>query len=51
MTHSDRETMQRAIGIIEGASYGAGERMQDALALAVELLDSVLESGEEAVRK
>lgn len=34
--------MQRAIGIIEGASYGAGSRVQDALALACGLLDEVL---------
>lgn len=47
MTLSNRETMQRAIGIIEGASYGASSRLQDALALACEMLDSVLESEDE----
>lgn len=42
MTQGNRETMQRALGIIEGAMYGASERVQDALALATELIDSVL---------
>ena len=42
MKQSNRETLQRAIGIIEGASYGASERVQDALTLAAELLDAVL---------
>lgn len=42
MTKSNRETMQRALGIIEGASFGANIRVQDALALACEMLDSVL---------
>ena len=44
MTQENRETMQRAVGIIEGAMYGASERVQDALALATELIDSVLNS-------
>ena len=42
MTPENRETMQRAIGIIEGASWGANARVQDALAVAVEMLDGVL---------
>lgn len=42
MTTNNRETMQRAIGILEGAAYGASERVQDAFALAVEMLDGVL---------
>ena len=29
MKPDNRETMQRAIGIIEGASYGAGTRCLD----------------------
>lgn len=49
MKLDNRETMQRAIGIIEGASYGAGSRIQDALSLACELLDSVLSDKEEQV--
>lgn len=42
MKLTNRETMQRAIGIIEGISFTVNTRVQDALALAVELLDSVL---------
>ena len=44
MTQKNRETMQRAVGIIEGAMYGASERVQDALILATELIDSVMDS-------
>ncbi len=47
MTINNRETMQRAIGIIEGASYGANSRVQDALITAVEMLDTVLNAEEE----
>ena len=46
MTIENRETMQRAIGIIEGASYGANTRVQDALELACEMLDNVLQNEE-----
>ena len=46
MTQNNRETMQRAIGIIEGASYGANSRVQDALITAVEMLDEVLKDEE-----
>lgn len=41
MTQKNRENLQRAIGIIEGASYSASPRVQDALVLACEILDSV----------
>ena len=44
MTTENRETIQRAIGIIEGASFGTGKRVIDALALACDLLDAVLNS-------
>lgn len=47
MKLNNRETMQRALGIIEGASYGASSRVQDALALAAEMLDSILDDEEE----
>lgn len=47
MKPDNRETMQRAIGIIEGASYGAGTRVQDALITAVEMLDAILNDKEE----
>jgi hypothetical protein len=42
MTSENRETMQRAIGIIEGASYMVKQAVQEALMLAVEILDEVL---------
>ena len=41
MTQNNRENLQRAIGIIEGASFGASPKVQDALALACEILDSI----------
>ena len=44
MTQENRETMQRAMGIIEGVSFGASDSVQNALALATELIDSVLNS-------
>lgn len=44
MTQKNRETMQRALGVIEGTMYGASERVRDALALATELIDSVMDS-------
>ncbi len=43
MTLKNREAMNRAIGIIEGASYGASEKVQNALCNALEILESVLE--------
>ena len=47
MKLDNRETMQRAIGIIEGASWGASSRVQDALAVACEMLDAILNDKEE----
>lgn len=43
MTQENRETMNRAIGILEGAAYGAAERVIDAISLATEMLSSVLD--------
>ena len=43
MEQINREMLQRAIGIIEGASFGAKSDIRDALALAVELLESILD--------
>lgn len=43
MKRNNRETLQRAIGIIEGASYGAKSNVQDALTAALEMLDAVLD--------
>ena len=47
MTKENRETMQRAIGIIEGISYSASAKVQDVLMLAVELFDEVLKKESE----
>lgn len=46
MKLNNRETMQRAIGIIEGASFGASSRVQDALAIACDMLDEILNDEE-----
>lgn len=46
MTSETRETIQRALGIIEGASYGAKEWVQDALALAVGMIEELLKEDE-----
>ncbi len=47
MKAKNREELQRAVGIIEGVSYGAGKRIQDALCTALEVIDQVLMSEEE----
>ena len=47
MKLTNREKMQRALGIIEGAYFVASSRVQDALDLACEMLDSVLNDEEE----
>lgn len=46
MTAENRETLQRALGILEGASYGASERVQNAIYGAVEMIDIVLDKEE-----
>lgn len=46
MKLKNKETMQRAIGIIEGVSWSADQKIADALVAVVEMLDSVLESEE-----
>ena len=46
MTAESRESMERAIGIIEGVSFCVPQNVQDALAVAADILESVL-SGEE----
>lgn len=48
MKQDNRETMQRAIGIIEGVSWGASQRVIDALSAAAEMLDAILNDKEEA---
>lgn len=42
MTPDNRETMQRALGILEGVYFGAPERVRDAICTAVEMIDTVL---------
>ena len=44
MTRDNRETMQRALGILEGAYFGASERVQEAIGTAVDMLDAVLQT-------
>ena len=46
MTQENRETIQRALGILEGVSYGAEERVQDAISLAVGMISAVLDKEE-----
>ena len=48
MKRDNRETMQRAIGIIEGVSWGASQRVIDALSVAMDMLDAILNDKEEA---
>ncbi len=47
MKATNRENLCRAVGIIEGASYGAAQRVIDAIDLAVNLIDSILDDDEE----
>ena len=42
MTAESRESMERAIGIIEGVSFCVPQNVQDALAVAGEMLDEIL---------
>jgi hypothetical protein len=42
MTAENRETVQRALGVLEGAAYGASQRVQEALYNAIETIDAVL---------
>lgn len=47
MTQNNRESKQRAVGIIEGVSFVVSEQAEDALAVAIEILVSVLDKEEE----
>ena len=51
MTQDNRETMQRAIGMIEGAYCVAKPQVQHALQCAVEMLDEVMNKEEEREEK
>lgn len=42
MTINQKETIQRAVGIIEGIAYGVDEKAADGLVTAVEMIDGVL---------
>lgn len=42
MTQTNREQMKEAIGIILGVSFCVGDAGQEALAIAIELLEEVL---------
>ena len=47
MKATNREILCRAVGILEGASYGAAERVIEAISIACELIDSVIDDDEE----
>jgi hypothetical protein len=47
MKVTNRETLQRAVGIIEGASWSASTKVQEALCTAVEMIDAILNDKEE----
>ena len=44
LTQADRETIQRALGMIEGISYKVSGEASSALAVAVDMIDGVLNS-------
>lgn len=47
MTPENRESMNRAIGMIEGAMFGASERVRDVLSLAADYLENILKEDKE----
>lgn len=44
MTQENRETMQRAIGVIDGVAWMADEKTSEALINVLEMLEGVLNS-------
>lgn len=46
MTHENREKLSRAIGVIEGAAYCASPKVLNALSIALDMLEEVLEKEE-----
>lgn len=46
MKQKNRETMERAIGIVEGLSWVAEEKMSEALVTVCEMLDAVMKDEE-----
>jgi hypothetical protein len=47
MNQKNRETMQRAIGLVEGVAWASDEKQSDALMAVVEMLDTVMKDEEE----
>lgn len=47
MTINDKETIQRALGVIEGVACGVSDRAACMLYTAVEMIDAVLNGEEE----
>ena len=43
MTLKDKETIQRALGMIEGVSYGMDTAIANALVDAVQMIDEVID--------
>ena len=46
LTQADRETIQRALGMIEGIAYKVSGEAASALAVAVDMIDGVLNRDE-----
>lgn len=44
MTLENRETLQRAIGIVEGVSWVSDQNVSEALEVVIEMLYAILES-------
>lgn len=44
MTQENRENMHRAIGVLEGLSWVADDKVSDALGVACEILWAVMQS-------
>ena len=47
MSTEDRESLQRAAGIIEGAWYTASGKTQNALEAAIEIINAILSEDED----
>ena len=45
LTIKETETMQRALGLIEGASYLLPKEAQEVLITSVEMIDGLIEEG------
>ena len=46
MTQENRKTMNRALGILEGAYFVASPKVQKAMQAAIEMLEAVLKEDE-----